>query len=100
MAITTALLSKLLDVPVSEEVAFTGEISLKGNILRIGGLKEKLIAAYNAGIKKVYIPATNESELANIPLPILEKIEIKLVSNYETIYNDIFASKNSENNIA
>ncbi len=100
VAITTALLSKLLDVPVSEEVAFTGEISLKGNILRIGGLKEKLIAAYNAGIKKVYIPATNESELANIPLPILEKIEIKLVSNYETIYNDVFASKNSENNIA
>lgn len=100
VAITTAIMSKLLDISVSEKIALTGEITLKGNILRVGGIKEKLIAAYNNGIKTVYIPEDNAEDITNVPLPILEGIEIKLVSNYETIYNDLFKSKIKENDIA
>ena len=96
VAITTALLSKLLDIKISAEVAFTGEITLKGNILEVGGLKEKLIAAYNAGIKKVYIPEDNANDLLNIPKQIIDNLEIKLVNNYNVIYNDLF----KENNVA
>ncbi len=96
VAITTAILSKLLDIKVSEEVAFTGEITLKGSILEVGGLKEKLIAAYNAGIKKVYIPEDNANDLLNIPKQIIDNLEIKLVNNYNVIYNDLF----KENNVA
>lgn len=100
VAITTVILSKLLDIKVSEKIAFTGEISLKGNILRVGGLKEKLIAAYNAGIETVYIPEDNSIDLKDIPKQIIENIDIKLVNNFDTIYNDLFKINEEENNIA
>ena len=90
VAIVTSILSKVLDIPVSEEIGFTGEISLKGDILKIGGLKEKLIAAYNEGIKKVYIPKDNEKELKNLPKQIINSLDIKLVDNYNVIYSELF----------
>ncbi len=90
VAITTALISQLLNIKVSELVAFTGEITLNGHILPIGGLKEKLIAAYNNGIKKVYIPNDNANDLIDIPKQIIESLEIILVSDYKTIYEDLF----------
>lgn len=93
VAITAAILSKLLDVTVSEEVAFTGEISLKGRILKIGGLREKIIAAYNNGIKTIYVPEDNQNDLFLIPEQILNSLEIKLVNDFETIYDDIFRKK-------
>ena len=95
LSITSAILSKLLDKKVSEKIAFTGEISLKGNILKVGGLKEKLIAAYNSGIKIVYIPEENSLELKDIPKQIIDNLEIRLVNNYEKIYNDLF-NKNQD----
>lgn len=98
IAITTAIISKLLEKEVSSDIAFTGEITLKGNILKVGGLKEKLIAAYNSGIKKVYIPEANSIDLKDIPKQIIENIEIKLVNNYDVIYKDLFYVE--ENNIA
>ena len=94
VAITTAILSKLLDVTVSDEIAFTGEISLKGRILKVGGIKEKIISAYNSGIKTVYIPEENQKDLFEIPEQIIEKLQIKLVNNYETIYDEIFRKNN------
>lgn len=100
VAITTVILSKLLDVKVSDKIGFTGEITLKGNILKVGGLKEKLIAAYNAGIEKVYIPEENSNDLKDIPKQIIENIDIILVNNFDTIYNDLFNKKVVENNIA
>ncbi|MBQ7031628.1 MAG: endopeptidase La [Bacilli bacterium] len=100
VAITTVILSKLLDIKVSEKIAFTGEISLKGNILRVGGLKEKLIAAYNAGIETVYVPEDNSVDLKDIPKQIIENVDIKLVNNFDTIYNDLFKINEEENNIA
>jgi ATP-dependent Lon protease len=94
VAITVAILSNILDKRVDENIAFTGEISLKGNILKVGGLKEKLIAAYNDGIKKVYIPESNSKELTDIPEQILDSLEIKLINNFDTIYNDLFKEDN------
>ena len=96
VAITASILSKLMDKKISEKIAFTGEISLKGNILKIGGLKEKLIAAYNSGIKIVYIPEDNNLDLKDIPKQIIDNLEIRLVNNFEIIYNDLF-NKNSNN---
>ena len=89
-AITTALISLLTKKKVKETIAMTGEISLRGDILKIGGLKEKIIGAYNAGVKKVFIPFTNNCDLEEIPKEIKEDIEIILVKNYKEIFNEIF----------
>ena len=94
VAITSAILSKLLNIPISEKIAFTGEISLKGRILKIGGLKEKLIAAYNSGIKTVYVPEENQKDLFEIPEQVIGNLDIKLVNNYENIYDDLFRKNN------
>lgn len=96
VAITTAILSKLFNVIVDETIGFTGEISLKGRILKVGGLKEKLIAAYNSGIKKVYIPEDNQNDLFDIPEQVIGNLEIKLVNNYETIYDEVFRKNAGE----
>ena len=94
VSITASILSKLLDVVVSDKTAFTGEISLKGRILKVGGLKEKIIAAYNNGIKTIYIPEENQKDLFEIPEQIINELEIKLVSNFETIYDEVFRKNN------
>lgn len=94
VAITTSILSKLLDINLKEDIAFTGEVSLKGRILKVGGIKEKIIAAYNNGIKKVYVPEENSKDLFTIPKEVIDNIEIKLVNNYEMIYDDIFRKSN------
>ena len=90
VSIAAAILSKLLDKKVSEQIAFTGEITLKGNILKVGGLKEKLIVAYNSGIKIVYVPEDNNLELKDIPKQIIDNLEIRMVNNFDKIYNDLF----------
>ncbi len=90
VAIVSVILSKLLDIPISNEISFTGEISLKGDLIKVGGIKEKLISAYNYGIKKVYIPKDNEKDLKNMPKTVLDNLEIKLIKNYDTIFNDLF----------
>ena len=97
VAITSSILSKLLDKKISSDIAFTGEITLKGNILKVGGLKEKLIAAYNNDIKIVYVPEDNSNDLKDIPMPILEKLDIRLVNNFDKIYEDIFKEEEKTN---
>lgn len=72
----TALVSALTEIPVKAEVAMTGEITLRGEVLPIGGLKEKLLAAHRGGITKVLIPEENEKDLAEIPDNIKAKLEI------------------------
>jgi ATP-dependent Lon protease len=72
----TALVSALTDIPVRSEVAMTGEITLRGEVLPIGGLKEKLLAAHRGGISTVLIPQENEKDLAEIPKNIKDKLEI------------------------
>ncbi len=93
IALTTSILSKLLDIKVKSDVAMTGEITLSGEILPIGGLREKSIGAFNAGIKKIYIPKENEKDLDEIPEEVIKNIKIILVSNYMDIYKDLFKNK-------
>ncbi len=88
--ITTSLLSLILNKPISKNIAMTGEISLYGDIYKIGGLKEKLIGAYNAGIKEVFIPYENKHDLEEVPNIIKDNINIILVNNYLEIYNYLF----------
>ena len=76
----TALVSALTKIPVRATVAMTGEITLRGTVLPIGGLKEKLLAAHRGGIETVIIPSENEKDLADIPKNILRKLEIHPVS--------------------
>ena len=77
IAMCTALVSALTKIPVRGDVAMTGEITLRGKVLPIGGLKEKLLAAHRGGIKLVLIPDENEKDLVDIPKAILKKIEVK-----------------------
>jgi ATP-dependent Lon protease len=75
----TALVSALTRIPVRSDVAMTGEITLRGEVLPIGGLKEKLLAAHRGGITTVLIPDENTKDLAEIPANIKEKLQIKPV---------------------
>ena len=72
----TALISSLTDIPVEANVAMTGEITLRGEVLPIGGLKEKLLAAHRGGIEIVIIPEENKKDLTEIPKNIKEKLDI------------------------
>jgi len=76
IAITTAVISTLSGIPVRPDLAMTGEITLRGEVLAIGGLKEKLLAALRGGIKTVLIPEENVKDLADIPDPVKNRIEI------------------------
>jgi ATP-dependent Lon protease len=76
IAITTALVSTLTGIPVRPDVAMTGEITLRGEVLAIGGLKEKLLAAHRGGIKTVLIPEENVKDLAEIPDNVKNRLEI------------------------
>jgi len=79
IAMCTALVSVQTSIPVRADVAMTGEITLRGEVLRIGGLKEKLLAAHRGGIKTVIIPADNERDLKEIPENIKEDLIVKPV---------------------
>ena len=81
----TALVSALTKIPVHATVAMTGEITLRGTVLPIGGLKEKLLAAHRGGIETVIIPAENEKDLAEIPRNILRKLDIHPVSSIDEV---------------
>jgi ATP-dependent Lon protease len=76
IAMTTALVSVLTNIPVRADVAMTGEITLRGEVLPIGGLKEKLLAAHRGGIKTVLIPEENVKDLADIPDNVKNRLEI------------------------
>jgi len=79
IGICTAMVSALTKIPVKSTVAMTGEITLRGEVLPIGGLKEKLLAAHRGGIKQVLIPVDNEKDLVEIPANIKDKLDIKSV---------------------
>ena len=87
ITIATALLSALSKIPVHSDVAMTGEITLRGKVLPIGGVKEKLLAAHRAGITRIILPLDNETDLSEIPANIREALEIKLVDNIEEVFD-------------
>ncbi len=85
VGMVTSIISAITEIPVNKNVAMTGEITLRGLVLPIGGLKEKLLAAHRAGIKKVIIPLENKKDLAEVPKTVLDSIEIISVKNVEEV---------------
>ena len=85
VGMVTSIISAITEIPVDKNVAMTGEITLRGLVLPIGGLKEKLLAAHRAGIKKVLIPLENKKDLIEVPETVLESIEIIPVKNVEEV---------------
>ena len=85
VGMVTSIISAITEIPVKKDVAMTGEITLRGLILPIGGLKEKLLAAHRAGIKKVLIPRENKKDLTEVPKTILENMEIIPVKNVDEV---------------
>ena len=90
VTITTALISLFKQQIVDKKIAMTGEITLRGRVLGIGGLKEKVIGAHRAGVRKVFIPIENEKDLDEIPDDIKNDITFITVRNYHDIYNSLF----------
>ena len=85
IAMVTSIISSITGIPVDKNIAMTGEVTLRGHVLPIGGLKEKLLAAHRAGIAKVIIPEENKKDLAEIPKNILDNIEIKTVKSVDEV---------------
>jgi ATP-dependent Lon protease len=85
ISLATALASLLSDVKARADVAMTGEITLRGKVLPIGGVKEKVLAAYRYGCKTVMLPKENEKDLAEIPKDIGDQLDIRLVENMDEV---------------
>ncbi len=85
VTITTALVSALTGIPVKQDVAMTGEITLRGRVLPIGGLREKTMAAYRYGIKTVIIPFGNEADLEKVDKAVLDNIDFVIAENIDTV---------------
>ena len=85
VGMVTSIVSAITEIPVDKNVAMTGEITLRGLVLPIGGLKEKLLAAHRAGIKKVLIPMENKKDLVEVPKTVLESVEIIPVKNVDQV---------------
>jgi ATP-dependent Lon protease len=81
----TAVASLLLGASVRKEVAMTGEISLRGAVLPVGGIKEKLLAAHRAGIKAIVMPSRNAKDLEDVPKDILSELKINLVKHISEV---------------
>ena len=85
IGMVTAMISTLTAIPVRRDIAMTGEVTLRGRVLPIGGLKEKLLAALRGGIRTVLIPGENEKDLAEIPASVKEALEIVPVSHVDEV---------------
>jgi ATP-dependent Lon protease len=92
IGMVTAIISTLTGIPIRRNVAMTGEVTLRGRVLPIGGLKEKLLAALRGGITKVLIPAENEKDLSEIPANITEGLEIVAVSHVDEVLGHALTS--------
>lgn len=92
ITLATSIASALLGIPVCHDVAMTGEISLRGRVLPIGGLREKLLAARRSGIKKVIMPRDNEKDLADVPDEILKDLEIVFVEHVDEVLPQALAA--------
>jgi ATP-dependent Lon protease len=80
-----AVASLLLDCPIKPDVAMTGEITLRGMVLPVGGIKEKVLAAHRAGLKRVLIPFRNERDLEDVPAEVLSDLDIKLIHRMDEV---------------
>ena len=86
-----ALISLLTQVPVRHDVAMTGELTLRGKVLPIGGVKEKVLAAYRYGCRTIVLPRDNEKDLADIPDDILKRLDVRLVRTLDEVLELVLA---------
>ena len=89
-AILTSLISLIKGKEIESSVSMTGEITLRGKVLPVGGIKEKVLSAINNNIKTIYVPIDNKEDVKEIKLELLKGIKIKYINNYLEIYNDLF----------
>jgi len=94
IALTTSIVSAIMKIPVKRTVAMTGEISLRGKVLPIGGLKEKVLAAHRGGIKTVICPKENEKDLRDIPKEVLKELKVILVDHVDQVLINALDIKN------
>jgi ATP-dependent Lon protease len=85
ITLATALVSAIARVPTRRDVAMTGEITLRGKVLPIGGVKEKVLAAHRAGLKNIVLPKDNEKDLADIPKNVLDSLDIYMVETMDEV---------------
>ena len=90
IALTTAIISLFTGIAIDSSISMTGEITLRGNVLAIGGLKEKVIGAHRAGVRKIFIPKENEKDLDEVPEDIKKEIKFYFISDYQEIYKKLF----------
>jgi len=97
-AIVTSMVSALTKIPVKRDVAMTGEITLRGRVTEIGGLKEKVIAAHRAGIKTVIMPRDNKKDLVDIPQKVQEDLKFIYVDHIDDILREalVFPTRKKE----
>ena len=93
MELFTALVSMLTGVRVRHDVAMTGEITLRGRVLPIGGLKEKVLAAHRAGIKRVIVPEKNKADLDEVPAEVKDSLEFIFASKMEQVLDAALEEK-------
>ena len=98
ITMATAVISALTGIAVRSDVAMTGEITLRGRVLPIGGLKEKTLAAHRAGIKKVLVPKENEKDLDEIPQNIKKDLELVIVENMDEVMEHALVKKEEDKN--
>ena len=85
ITMATTLVSALTKIPARRDVAMTGEITLRGKVLPIGGVKEKVLAAHRAGVTNIVLPRDNEKDLADIPKNVLDALDLHLVSTMDEV---------------
>ena len=93
VTLTTTLLSLVTNTPIQTNIAMTGEMTLRGKVLPIGGLKEKVIGAHRNGIRTIFIPRQNEKDLDEIPKEVTSDIHFILVDRYLDIQHVLFKEK-------
>lgn len=92
IAITTAMISLFKNQAIANDISMTGEITLRGRILPIGGLREKVIGSHRAGIRKIFLPKENKADLEVIPEEVKKDIKFTFVENYLDVYKQLFGS--------
>jgi ATP-dependent Lon protease len=96
IALATSIVSALTRKPVRRDIAMTGEITLRGRVLPIGGLKEKILAAHRGEVRKVLIPLENKKDIEEIPKKILRKVELGLVDHMDSVLKEALVVKKGE----